>query len=125
MKQPTETTLVRACLDYLALAGIFAWRNNTTGVYDPARGQFRRFQGLKGVSDILGVLPGGKMLAIECKQPTGRLSASQEEFLTRVRDAGGLALVVWEIDALIAHLEVEGYGVWTWGGRPGEAETEE
>jgi len=47
----------------------------------------------KGVSDIIGVLPGGRALAIEVKTRKGKLSEHQERFLERFRSAGGLAFV--------------------------------
>jgi hypothetical protein len=51
-----------------------------------------------GSSDILGVLPGGRFLAVECKAKGGKLSPEQERFLAEVRELGALALVVrgWE-----------------------------
>ena len=52
-----EADLVRACLEWLALRRVKAWRMNNTGVYDPARKAFRSFRGERGVPDILGVLP--------------------------------------------------------------------
>jgi len=60
VKKSTESALVRACLDFLALRGVFAFRVNTTGIFDPGRKVFRPFQGMRGVSDILGLLDGGR-----------------------------------------------------------------
>lgn len=100
MKAPRETDLIRACLRLLKLRGVFAWRNNTTGVYDPARGRFRTFTGLKGVADILGVLPGGRLLAVEGKMPGNRPTRDQQAFLDGVRRAGGAALVVHSVEEL-------------------------
>jgi hypothetical protein len=57
--------------------------------------------GKKGSSDILGILPGGRMLCIECKANTGRLSPEQKQFLADAGELGALALVVrgwWELD---------------------------
>ena len=47
----------------------------------------------KGIADIIGVLPGGKALAIEVKTKRGRLSEYQEKFLDRFKAAGGIAFV--------------------------------
>jgi hypothetical protein len=96
----SETDIVRGCLDLLALRGILAWRNNTTGVYDPRRGVFRRFSGRKGVSDILAVLPGGKFLAIECKMPGKKPSPEQREFFDEVTAQGGVGIWVTSLDEL-------------------------
>jgi hypothetical protein len=96
----TETALVRACLELLSLRKIFAWRNNTTGVFDPSRMKFRRFTGLKGVSDILGILPGGRLLAVECKMNGNVLTNSQDAFIREVNARGGLALCVYNVGDL-------------------------
>src|SRR5262249_15385763 len=89
MKAPTESGTLSACLALLRLRGILAWRASTTGVYDPARKCFRSFRGLKGVSDILGVLEGGGRLAVEVKSATGRLTPDQQWFLDEVNRRGG------------------------------------
>ncbi|MDR0474188.1 MAG: VRR-NUC domain-containing protein [Treponema sp.] len=58
--------------------------------------------GKVGSSDILGVLPDGRFLAVECKAPKGgRLSPEQKRFLADVRELRALALCVrgwWELD---------------------------
>jgi hypothetical protein len=58
--------------------------------------------GKTGSSDILGVLPDGRFLAVECKAPEGgKLSPDQKQFHADVRELGALALVVrgwWELD---------------------------
>ena len=64
----SENNVVNEILYYLNLSKIFAWRNNTQGTYNAKRGAYF-FNGLAGVADILGVLPDGKFLAIECKAP--------------------------------------------------------
>ena len=51
-----ERDVQRACLDWLYANGIFCWRQNQAAVPLPGGG-FRKFNGLRGVSDILGVLP--------------------------------------------------------------------
>lgn len=104
MKSPTENDVVQACLQWLALHNVMAWRNQTTGLYDPTRKVFRKFNGLKGVSDILGVLPGGRFLGIECKKKGGYPSPEQRAFIQMVNDAGGLAFVARGTEDLEAHL---------------------
>lgn len=102
-----ETEIVRACLEYLAVKKIFAWRQNQ-GVIPTGSGQFRRFAGLRGVSDILGVLPGGTILCVEVKSEKGRESEYQEEFQKKVSDLGGVACVVRSVDELEADLKEAG-----------------
>jgi hypothetical protein len=101
-----ETTLVRACLDWLALHRILAWRMNNAGVFDPGRKVFRSFRGARGVPDILGICPRkvkladgsqvtiGSFLGIECKRPGARPRPEQEAFLQGICDRGGIGLCV-------------------------------
>ncbi len=102
----SESAIVRACLDYLAIRGIVAWRNNTTGIYDPTRKAFRTNAGRNGISDIIGILPGGRFLAVECKAGRGKLSPAQVEFQRDIIQQGGLHIVAYCVDDLINGLEV-------------------
>ncbi len=86
-----ERDVLRACLDYLKARNIFAWRVNTGAMRRGKR--YVRF-GFPGVSDIIGILPGGRFLAVECKSSTGKLSLDQDAFLTAVQLSGGVALWV-------------------------------
>lgn len=111
MKKQTESDLVRQCLDWLKLHKIFAWRSNNVGVFDPARKCFRSFTGLKGVSDILGILPEGRLLAVECKIGKNKLTPEQEWFLAEVNRLGGVGLEV----RCLASLEQAMKITMTWG----------
>jgi hypothetical protein len=106
----TESDIVAACLQYLQLRGLFAWRQNQGAIPLP-NGGFRRFVGLKGVSDILGILPQdvtvdgqvvrfGNFLAVEVKKPGEKPRREQREFLETVKQLGGIALVVHSVAEL-------------------------
>ncbi|HTU17360.1 MAG TPA: VRR-NUC domain-containing protein [Gemmataceae bacterium] len=107
-----ESDLVRACLDWLALHRIKAWRMNNTGIFDPVKKVHRGFRGLRGVSDILGILPQtvwlaegveetfGNFLAIEVKRLGEKPRPEQETFLEDIRAAGGIALCVHSLREL-------------------------
>jgi hypothetical protein len=110
MKAATETALVRACLDLLALRRIPSWRANSGALVVPAtataKGRFVRFAGAKGLSDIIGLVPpSGRLLAVEVKRPGGRLTADQRGFLDAVAAAGGLALVITDARDLAEALD--------------------
>jgi len=108
MKNQPEKTVLHDCLKYLRVRQIFHWRNNCAAV-QVRPGQFMRF-GKKGSSDILGLLPGGRLLCIECKAPNGgRLSSEQKQFLDEVRELGALALVVRGVAELDEALCEAGY----------------
>jgi hypothetical protein len=89
-------------LQLLALRGVFAWRNNS-GAFVIREAGRRRFvrAGLVGGSDILGVLPGGRFLAVPGNRPT----AAQRAFLDQVTAAGGLALVGYDVAELSRFLD--------------------
>jgi len=87
-----ESFILSECLSYLETRNIYHWRNNVGAVRLGPR-RFTHF-GKKGSSDILGVLPDGKFLAVECKSRNGRLSPEQKQFLEALRERGAIALVV-------------------------------
>lgn len=107
-----ETDIVRACLEWLALHRVKAWRSNNTGIFDPVKKIHRRFNGLLGVSDILGILPQrvrlddgevvlfGNFLAVEVKKPGEKPRPEQETFLQDIRTAGGIAVCVHSLAEL-------------------------
>jgi hypothetical protein len=91
-------TLTNAVIAFLYKQGAFCWRQNTGGTYDASRG-IRRMASKRGVSDVLCCFK-GRMIAIEIKIGTDRLSPEQEGFIANVRHAGGVAFVVKTIDDL-------------------------
>lgn len=112
-----ESDVVRACLDWLALRRIKAWRTNNTGIYDPTRKVYRKFQGLPGVSDILGILPQtvdlngervtfGNFLAIEVKRPGEHPRPEQQAFLDEVKQRGGIGICVRSVTDLEREMQI-------------------
>jgi hypothetical protein len=98
---PTEKQIENSVLSYLKMRGIFVFKNQSVGVFDPVRKVFRKPQSkhqIKGASDILGVLPGGRFLAIEVKAPKGRPTKEQMMFLDAVNRNGGLGFIARSIE---------------------------
>lgn len=100
---PLERDIQKTILDYLKLKKIFAWKSNTVGIkkengkYIPA--------GMRGVSDIIGILPGGRFLAIEVKRDRKQLlSPYQEIFMENIRAQGGIAFVAYGLDDVMARV---------------------
>jgi len=91
-----EGAVVQACLEYLRLYGAFVWRNNTGALKDKSDRPV--FFGKPGSADIIGLLPGGRFIAVECKAEKGRLSEKQKKFLEDVEQLGGLAVVARSVD---------------------------
>lgn len=85
----------------------WAHRFNTGGVErENADGSSRyvRFA-FPGCADILGMLKGGRFLAIECKSSTGRVTEEQVAFLGLVARHGGIGIVARGVDDVLAVLD--------------------
>ncbi len=77
----TEAQLVNQTIRLLTSRGILAF-----GRYSST---------IKGLADVLGYLPDGRFIAIECKPPGESLTPAQTDFLAAVRRRGGVAAVVY------------------------------
>lgn len=108
MIKEKEADVLHSCLKTLSAFGIFAWRNNNMGVRRSRAGKdFYTFAGLRGVSDIVGVLPDGRILCVECKA-TGKLksqSPEQKQFQEDIERNGGEYLLVDSYETIIAWVE--------------------
>lgn len=100
MKKSSENDLKRAVLEYLEVRGIWAWRQNAGAVISEYKGKkrFFKFSTQKGISDILGVLNDGRILAIECKVKPNKPTVEQLEFLGNVKRRGGVACLCWNLE---------------------------
>jgi hypothetical protein len=111
-----ESDVLAGCLQLLALKGIFCWRQNQ-GAIPLKEGGYRRFNGRKGISDILGILPQmvevvgegrvkfGNLLGVEVKRPGEKLRPDQVEFLAHVNEQGGIGLCVHSVKELEEELK--------------------
>ena len=99
-----ESAVLEAVLECLRRHPAVAWaqRFNTGGFRNPS-GQYVAM-GFEGCSDVLGQLKNGKLLAVECKSDTGKLTDPQREFLTLVARNHGIAIVARGVDDVIAGL---------------------
>lgn len=105
-----EADIVRDCLEMLRSRGIYAWRQNGGGKTEKDAGgrkHFVRFAAVPGISDIIGLLPGGRLLAIECKRPGETPTEHQHAFLSAIRRRGGLALLITDARDLSDFLDRE------------------
>lgn len=92
-RQQQEYLIEKSILEYLSLKGVFAWKNKNGATYDPTRKAFRRNTTLKGIADILGILPCGTFLAIEVKRDKQYPTKEQKEFLINVNRMDGIGFV--------------------------------
>lgn len=105
MKKRSETSIVKSILDYLALHHIWAFKCNsgqTMGSYKGRSWVIRLAP--TGTPDILGYLPGGKLLAIEVKRPGKKRSPEQIEWAQRAINHGVFYILATSIDDVDAML---------------------
>lgn len=101
-----ESQTLAYCLKALALAKIYHWRNNTGSF---AAGSRYIECGLKGSADILGLLPDGRFLAIECKSERGLLSEAQKLFRSKIQGNNGVYVVIRAPREMIHFLMEHGF----------------
>jgi hypothetical protein len=108
----TEKQIESQILDWLNLQpGIFAFKVNTTGVYDTARKCFRTIKNPhihKGTSDIIGC-KNGLFFAIEVKSPgqwkTVARCLHQKEFHKAIVMKKGQACFVYGLEQVIQFMK--------------------
>lgn len=115
MIEVKESHIQNQILQYLSFKGIYCWRNNSVGVFDPIRKIYRKAKNgylINGVSDILGIIPpqisrskAPIFIAIEVKSRKGKLSESQKIFIENINKNGGVGLVLRSIDEAIEELK--------------------
>lgn len=86
----SEANILNDCMIALSKSGARVWRNNV-GVLKDKTGRPVKFGLCKGSSDIIGICPDGKFLAVECKTEKGRATDNQLRFIEMVRQIGGRA----------------------------------
>ena len=98
-----ETQIQRKIMLALSEAGCTVFRNETSGAWlgkiihkagnqvTIANAHMMVFGLAVGSSDLIGIAPNGKFLAVEVKTATGRAAKEQREFIEAVRASGGIA----------------------------------
>lgn len=112
-----ETRLQQEIMLALSQAGCVVWRNNTGQawlgkVIHQAGKQITLTDAHKmpfglcvGSSDLVGITPQGRFLAVEVKTPTGHVSKQQTAFIDGVRAAGGIAGIARSVQDAIDLIE--------------------
>ena len=94
-----ETDLQNLIRLALSERGIISWRNNTGALKD-REGRLVKYGLCPGSSDIIGIMPDGRFLAIEVKRPGKNPTPAQANFIEIVRKYGGIAGVVRSVEEL-------------------------
>ena len=90
--QWSEKEITREIRAYLRIRGIFHWK------------VFQTLGSTVGCPDIIGIYK-GKMLGIEVKTKSGKLSERQALFIESINMEGGIAFVARSVDDVIQELE--------------------
>lgn len=99
-----EGALMRRIMLALSEAGAITWRNNVGYATYPNGVVVKYGVCNPGGSDLVGIAPGGRFLAIEVKVPGAQPTAEQQRFIDAVKAAGGVAGVVRSIEDALALL---------------------
>lgn len=85
----TANNLTKSVLDYMTLNGFKVWRQNNIAAFDSKIKGYRKFNGLKGVADVIGYCKStGVFVAVEVKVGKDKLSPEQTLFLADAENAG-------------------------------------
>ena len=105
-----ETKIQRLIMLALSDAGCTVWRNETAGAWmgkqihrqgdqvTLTNARMMTFGLCVGSSDIIGIAPDGRFLAVEVKTPKGRPTKEQLRFIDAVRNAGGIAGIARSVE---------------------------
>lgn len=86
------------------------WRNNT-GVGRTLSGQRVIRFGLLGSADLLGILRGGRFLAVEVKTKRGRQSEAQRNFQRMIESMGGVYVLARDVQTVVDVIDEETGGM--------------
>ena len=92
-----EQGIQSAILAFLRAYRIACYKHQNSGIYSVKRQSYIPSH-TRGVSDIIGCLPGGRFLAIEVKAPKGKPTTEQLQFIDMINQAGGLAFVAHSVE---------------------------
>jgi hypothetical protein len=108
-----ETDCQKEIIAFLEQVGCYVWRNNS-GVAKTG-GRFVRY-GKPGSSDIIGISPNGLFVAVEVKSNGEPLTLeknkgedSQEYFLRRIADKGGISIIAESVADVVREYEKTRY----------------
>lgn len=93
----SEQSIQKQIMVALSNAGCTIFRNNVGAV--TVDGRFIRYGvGGNGGSDLIGLTPCGKFLAVEVKNKKGRASKAQLDFIAHINSVGGIAGIARSVD---------------------------
>ena len=88
-----ENSVVKAVIDVLRYSGFKVWRMNA-GKVRTAKGHLVSLAPA-GVSDVIGIAPSGRFVAVECKFVKNKPTGLQNDFLREINRMGGYGAVAY------------------------------
>ena len=105
MRNATEQQIQKSIIDYLRLRKYVVFKHHSTG-FTVREGKVAAFKyGEKGVADIIACSPKGTFVAIEVKRPGKTATPEQLEFLERIRNYGGIAILTHSLGEVVDIIE--------------------
>lgn len=101
----SEANIQNDVMIALSKSGAIVFRNNVGALKDKTGRLVRYGVGGNGGSDIIGICPDGRFLAVEVKKNTGRATEDQLRFIEAVRAKGGRAGVARSVEDALRILE--------------------
>ncbi len=98
-----EKVFQKQALQWLRLNGCEVWRQN-----QGRKKGYIRFADVDGISDIIGLTNKGRFIAVECKKVGKNPTDDQIDFLRKIKNKGGIAIVAATLKEL-----AEAYGFQT------------
>lgn len=100
-----EAKIQSEILDFLTSKGFLVVKFSN-GAHAVRGGFIRTRKQDVGVSDIIGCTPDGRFFACEVKKPGGKPSLAQLDFIEKVKQKGGIGMVVESLAQLIQNLTI-------------------
>lgn len=106
----TESQIQKEILAALKAHPSVAWcarfnSSNLTLTDETGANRYVRSNTQRGMSDLMGMLHGGRLFAIEVKSRTGTVHDYQEAFLQKIRSGGGIAGVARSVEQAVELLK--------------------
>ena len=106
---PTESEILKSIMQLLKhhpkVAQCYRQNSGTFSLQYGDKTHYVRANTARGMSDIAGILKGGRALYIEVKAAKGRIMEHQHEFIDKMTAAGALAFVARSVDDVLDQLE--------------------
>lgn len=95
-RQGEEQKIQTKIREWCKKVGLFCYKNNTVGIYDPRSGTYIPAP-RKGITDLT-VLRNATAYYVEVKKPGGVISDDQKLFIEDVQKTGNQAIVVYSFE---------------------------